>query len=86
MSMDADENPAPDEPAVAHFHECEFSSTGYFGNEGSDTDFYLYAALHLSIPAVEGGIRKPKQDKPAMRVTVVAAPPKRRQRTSRRPL
>jgi hypothetical protein len=33
-----------------HLHSCEYSATGYFGNEGSEDDFYLYAALHVPIP------------------------------------
>jgi hypothetical protein len=39
-----------DLPAIAHLHECEYSATGYFGNEGSETDFYIYGALHVEIP------------------------------------
>ena len=43
-------SPDPDLPAIAHLHECEYSATGYFGNEGSETDFYIYGALHVEIP------------------------------------
>jgi hypothetical protein len=39
-------------------HSCEYSATGYFGNEGSDSDFYLYATLHVTIPAWGKGPRK----------------------------
>lgn len=39
----------PDSPAVEHLHDCEHSATGYFGNEGGDASFYVYAALHLRI-------------------------------------
>ncbi len=39
----------PDLPAVEHLHDCEHSVTGDFGNEGGDTSFYVYAALHLRI-------------------------------------
>jgi hypothetical protein len=46
------------EPCSEHFHSCEYSPTGYFGNEGSETDFYLYAALHVTIPAWGKGPRK----------------------------
>ena len=47
---DDGENPHADAPALAHFHSCEYSDTGYFGNEGSDTDFYVYAALLATVP------------------------------------
>lgn len=43
-------SPDPDLPAIAHLHECEYSATGYFGNEGSETDFYIYGALHVEFP------------------------------------
>jgi hypothetical protein len=43
-------SPDPDLPAIAHMHSCEYSATGYFGNEGSDIDLYVYAALHVTIP------------------------------------
>jgi hypothetical protein len=47
----------PDLPAIAHLHECEYSATGYFGNEGSETDFYTYGALHVVIPPYGEGPR-----------------------------
>ena len=47
----------PDLPALAHLHECEYSATGYFGNEGSDVDFYVYGALHGEIPPYGAGAR-----------------------------
>jgi hypothetical protein len=50
MSTEQTENPTPNRPAVQHFHGCEYSATGYFGNEGGDTDFYVYAALHADWP------------------------------------
>lgn len=37
-------------PAIGHIHSCSYSEDGYFGNEASDTDFYLYLALHIEIP------------------------------------
>ena len=37
-------------PKLEYLHACEYSATGYFGNEGGDTEFYLYAALHITIP------------------------------------
>lgn len=40
----------PDLPALAHLHACEYSATGYFGNEGSDIDLYIYCALHVAFP------------------------------------
>jgi hypothetical protein len=47
----------PELPALAHLHECEYSATGYFGNEGSDVDFYIYGALHVEIPPYGAGPR-----------------------------
>lgn len=47
----------PDLPALKHFHYCQFSVTGYFGNEGSDVDFYIYCALHVAIPPFGEGVR-----------------------------
>jgi hypothetical protein len=47
----------PDLPALAHLHECEYSATGYFGNEGSEVDFYIYGALHVAIPPYGTGSR-----------------------------
>lgn len=37
-------------PALEYVHACEYSATGYFGNEASDTEFYVYAALQVTIP------------------------------------
>jgi hypothetical protein len=50
-------DPDPELPALAHLHECEYSVTGYFGNEGSDTDLYTYGALHVTIPPYGEGPR-----------------------------
>ena len=47
----------PELPALAHLHECEYSATGYFGNEGSEVDFYIYGALHVEIPPYSTGAR-----------------------------
>jgi len=47
----------PDLPALTHLHGCEYSATGYFGNEGSDTDLYIYCALHVAIPPYGAGAR-----------------------------
>lgn len=47
--------------AVGHLHSCEYSPWGYFGNEGSDIDLYVYAALHVGIPALGEGPRPPKK-------------------------
>ena len=47
----------PDLPAIAHLHSCEYSATGYFGNEGSDIDLYVYGALHVAIPPYDEGAR-----------------------------
>ncbi|MEP7120817.1 MAG: hypothetical protein ABJE95_07910 [Byssovorax sp.] len=47
----------PDSPALEYLHECEYSSTGYFGNEAGDTEFYVYAALLVEIPPLGEGAR-----------------------------
>jgi hypothetical protein len=61
----------PDLPALAHLHECEYSATGYFGNEGSYIDLYTYAALHVVIPPYGEAPRvaddAPKASSPAPR-------------------
>ncbi len=46
-----------EEPVVQHFHTGEYSATGYFGNEGGESDFYLYAALHVTVPPLGRGPR-----------------------------
>jgi hypothetical protein len=47
----AGSGPARDaEPASAFLDEVEYSATGYFGNEGSYTAFYVSAALLLDVP------------------------------------
>jgi hypothetical protein len=55
----------PDLPAIAHLHSCEYSATGYFGNEGSDIDLYVYAALHVEIPPYGEGARALTKSKPS---------------------
>ncbi len=50
MSEEDPENPQSDEPALRQIHACEYSHTGYFGNEGGDTEFYVYAALQIAVP------------------------------------
>ena len=47
----------PEMPALAHLHGCEYSATGYFGNEGGEVDFYIYGALHGAIPPYGEGPR-----------------------------
>lgn len=58
-------------------HSCEYCEWGYFGNEGSDMDFYTYAALHIEIPPVGQGPRV--EDKPLTRTPV------KRVRATRKP-
>jgi len=53
-----------DLPALRHLHACEYSATGYFGNEGSDTDLYIYCALHVAIPRYGEGSRAVTKTKP----------------------
>ncbi len=56
-AADRAETQDPELPALAHLHACEYSATGYFGNEGSDVDFYIYGALHVEIPPYGTGSR-----------------------------
>jgi len=44
-------------PAAGRLHSCEYCEWGYFGNEASDVDFYIYAALHVQIPKLGAGPR-----------------------------
>jgi hypothetical protein len=55
----------PDVPAIAHLHSCEYSATGYFGNEGSEIDLYVYGALHVAIPPYGEGVRTVARTRPA---------------------
>jgi hypothetical protein len=66
MSSADTESPDPEAPAVLLFHQGEYSGTGYFGNEGSDTAFYVYAALHVTVPPFGEGPRRAKA-KPSKR-------------------
>jgi len=56
------QTPDPELPALAHLHACEYSATGYFGNEGSDVDFYTYGVLHVAIPPYGEGPRVVRTD------------------------
>ena len=38
-------------PVAERLHSCEYCEWGYFGNEASDVDFYIYAALHIKVPS-----------------------------------
>jgi len=55
----------PDLPALMHLHACEYSATGYFGNEGSDIDLYIYCALHVAIPPYGEGARAVTRTEPS---------------------
>jgi hypothetical protein len=44
-------------PAAERWHSCEYCEWGYFGNEASYVDFYIYAALHVQIPKLGEGPR-----------------------------
>jgi len=37
--------------AARHLGSPEYSTTGYFGNEGGDAEFYLHAALLVTVPS-----------------------------------
>ena len=54
----------PDLPALSHLHACEYSATGYFGNEGGEIDLYIYCALHVAIPPYGEGARAVTRKKP----------------------
>ena len=71
----------PEMPALAHLHGCEYSATGYFGNEGGDVDFYIYGALHVEIPPYGTGPRV--TDSVASPRVPAAAPRKRSARKKR---
>jgi len=65
-----DKHDDQESPPAAHFHSCEYCPWGYFGNEGSEVDFYTYAALHIDIPPYGRGPRramKPLKPVPAAR-------------------
>ena len=55
----------PDLPALMHLHACEYSATGYFGNEGGDIDLYVYGALHVAVPSYGEGARAVTKTEPA---------------------
>ncbi len=70
--------PDPDLPALAHLHACEYSVTGYFGNEGSDLDLYVYGALHVAIPPYGEGARAVTRAEPSRTSSSVPRGHKRR--------
>ena len=49
--------PDPELPALAHLHACEYSATGYCGNEGGDIALYTHGALPVAIPPDGKGTR-----------------------------
>ena len=67
----------PDLPALVHLHACEYSATGYFGNEGSDIDLYVYGALHVAIPPYGKGARGVAKTGPSRVSSSVTRRPKR---------
>jgi hypothetical protein len=68
----------PDLPALMHLHACEYSATGYFGNEGSDIDLYVYGALHVAIPPYGERARAVTKTEPARASSSVPRRHKRR--------
>ena len=54
-----------DSPVIMHLHACEYSDTGYFGNEGSEIDLYVYGALHVAIPRYGEGSRAVTRTEPS---------------------
>jgi hypothetical protein len=54
---DPSEESSSELPAAGRLHSCEYCEWGYFGNEASDVDFYIYAALHVQIPKLGEGPR-----------------------------
>jgi len=61
LTWQSDQSSAPELPAAAHLHSCEYCPWGYFGNEGSEVDLYVFAALHVDIPEFGRGVRAPTQ-------------------------
>ncbi len=47
----------PEQPAAAHLHSCDYCPWGYFGNESSEVDLYIFASLHIEIPKIVQGLR-----------------------------
>lgn len=77
IAAEQTEDSAPNRTAVQHFRGCEYSATGYFGNESGDTDFYVYAALHVEWPRRaerEGRKKTVKRDARATRRAPERAP------------
>ena len=68
----------PDLPALTHLHACEYSATGYFGNEGGDIDLYVYGALHVAFPPYGQGVRAATKTEPSRVSSSVPRRPKRR--------
>jgi hypothetical protein len=68
----------PDLPAIAHLHSCEYSATGYFGNEGSNIDLYVYGALHVKIPPYGADAREVRRHKPPGGASSVSGKRRRR--------
>lgn len=64
---DADIETTSERPAAGRLHSCEYCEWGYFGNEATDVDFYIYAALHVQIPKLGEGPRANVQ--PSRRTT-----------------
>lgn len=54
-----------DLPAAAHLHSCDYCPWGYFGNESSEVDLYVFAALHIQIPKFGRGLRPANRSKRA---------------------
>jgi hypothetical protein len=55
------EDSDPELPAAARLHSCEYSPWGYFGNESSEIDLYIFAALHIEVPKFGQGLRAATQ-------------------------
>jgi hypothetical protein len=57
----------PELPAAARLHHADYCPWGYFGNESSEVDFYVFAALQIDIPKYGQGPRAaPKLPKRAL--------------------
>lgn len=68
----------PNWPPLAYLHSCEFSATGYFGNEGSEIDLYVYGALHVTIPPLGEGTRAKTIAKPSRRAPAASGKSRKR--------
>lgn len=76
----SDEDRDAELPAAARLHHADYCPWGYFGNESSEVDFYVFAALHIEMPPFADG---PRAAKPPVKRGRAAA--KRRSKSEKTP-